>query len=117
MAISQAGITETAVNSGSPNGELLFNSVGNNAITTIIVCNTHATDTIDLTIFAVPSGLTAYDNPETTIVSQLAIPAGETVSFDQERLVLSDGDTLQGIASTAWATGQGLAVTVSTLPV
>jgi hypothetical protein len=46
------------------------------------------------------------------IVSSLPIPAGDTVSFDQEKMVLSDNDTLVAVGSST-----GLSATVSTLPV
>jgi hypothetical protein len=119
MAISQAGITATAINSGSKHGTALYTSTGNNAITTIIVCNNHATDTINLSLYVVRNTYNPYDTAESIIVKALPIPAGETVSFDQEKLVLGNGDALEGIASVAWTgtPSTGLAVTVSTLPV
>jgi hypothetical protein len=119
MAISQAGITATALSSGSKNGTTLYSSSGSNAITTVVVCNNHATTTINLSLYVVRSGFNPYDTAESIIVSALPIPAGETVSFDQEKLVLGNGDSLQGVASLAWTgtPSTGLAVTVSTLPV
>jgi hypothetical protein len=119
MAISQAGISATALNSGSKHGTTLFTSSGNNAITSIIICNNTASTTINLSLYVVPSGSNPYDTAECIIVSQLAVPAGETVSLDQEKLVLSNGDKLEGVASVAWTgtPATGLAVTVSTLPV
>ena len=113
MAIRNVAITGTTAASPTQ----LYSSSGNNAITTIIVCNTHATTTINLNLYVVPSGSSPSANPETTIVKILPIPAGETVSFDQEKLVLGNGDSLQGVASVAFSAGAGLAVTVSTLPV
>jgi hypothetical protein len=89
---------------------VLASGSGNRAITTVIVCNTGVTDRT-LTLYAVP-------NPGTTaatgnmIVNALSVPAGETVSFDQEKLVLSTSDELQGLAS-----GAGLTATISILPV
>jgi hypothetical protein len=119
MAISQAGITATALTSGSKHGTTLFSSSGNNAITTIIVCNNHASATINLSLYVVRNTFNPYDTAESIIVSQLPVPAGETVSFDQEKLVLANGDALEGVASVAWTgvPSTGLAVTVSTLPV
>ena len=111
MAILATGITATSAASPTQ----LFLSSGSNAITTIIVCNTSGS-TINLTLYAVPSGKTPSGNPETTIVSALPIPAGETVSFDQEKLVFGDNDVLSAIASVSYS-GTGLSVVVSTLPV
>ena len=119
MAISQAGITATSLSSGSKNGTELFTSTGDNAITSIIVCNNTASTSIDLSLYVVRSTFNPYDTAESIIVSNLTVPAGETVSFDQEKLVLANGDALQGVASVAWTgtPSTGLAVTVSTLPV
>jgi hypothetical protein len=117
MAITCTGIVATTLSSGSPAGTSLFSSSGNNAITTIIVCNNTPSTTINLSLYVVPSGSSPYANPETTIVKDLAIPGGETVSFDQEKLVLGNGDSLRAVASVAWSGGLGLTATVSTLAV
>lgn len=115
MALTTVGIIETAVSSGTQNGTTIYTSSGNNAITTIIACNNSVSD-ISVTLYAVPSGKNAYNNPECTFVSNLTIPAGDTVSFDQEKLVLGNGDVLCGIASSAYS-GTGVSVVVSTLAV
>lgn len=119
MAISQAGITATSLSSGSKHGTVLYTSTGDNAITSVIVCNNTASTSIDLSLYVVRSSFNPYDTAESIIVSNLTIPAGETVSFDQEKLVLGNGDALEGVASVAWTgtPATGLAVTVSTLPV
>jgi hypothetical protein len=113
--LTAIGITATAVSSGTPNGTPIYTSSGNNAITSIIACN-NSVGAINLSLYAVPSGKNAYNNPECTIVSVLSIPAGETVSFDQEKLVLGNNDVLCAIASSAYS-GTGVSVVVSTLPV
>jgi hypothetical protein len=115
MALIATGITTTAVSSGTPNGTTIYTSSGNNAITTMMACN-NSGSAINLTLYAVPSGKSAYVNPECTIVSQLSIPAGDTVSFDQEKMVLGNNDIICGIASVAY-TGTGISVVISTLPV
>jgi hypothetical protein len=103
MAISTKLITASAA--------AIYTSSGANAITTIIVCNPTIAP-IDLTMYAVPN----TKSPATTgtdanvIVYQLAIPAGDTISFDQEKMVLGNGDSIQAL-------GDGLVSTVSTLPV
>lgn len=108
-------ISNTAVTSANTT---IYSSTGNNAITTVIFCNTSAyvtaTPTLNqslLYVYAVPSGGTAGNN--TLIVNGLPIPAGETVSFDQEKLVLSNGDTL--VAKTDSLSN--ITATVSTLAV
>ena len=96
----------------------IYTSSGNNAITTIIVCNTSAFNPASpaanqslLYMYAVPSGGSA--STSNIIVNGLPVPAGETVSFDQEKLVLADGDFI--VAKTDSASN--LVATVSTLAV
>lgn len=89
----------------------IYTSSGTNAITTVIVCNPTGS-AVDLTMYAVPSGKSAAASgtDANVIVYQLSIPAGDTVSFDQEKMVLSTGDSIQAL-------GNGLVATISTLPV
>jgi hypothetical protein len=96
----------------------IYTSSGNNAITTIIVCNTSAFNPASPTanqsllyLYAVPSGGTAGTG--NIIVNGLPVPAGETVSFDQEKMVLANGDFI--VAKTDSASN--LVATVSTLAV
>lgn len=85
---------------------------GGRAISTVIVCNTQGTD-INLTLYAVPNGGSAnISSGAAMIVNALTIPAGDTVSFDQEKFVLASGDELR-----AFASATGLSATVSTLVV
>jgi hypothetical protein len=101
MALYNTAIlaTDTTLASGS----------GERAITTVIVCNTTAGD-LPLTLYAVANG--GSTGAGTMIVNALNVPAGDTVSFDQEKMVLSTGDSL-----VALSTGTGLTATVSTLAV
>jgi hypothetical protein len=116
MALTATAIIVTSLSSGAnENGTPIYTSSGNNAITSMIACNNSA-GSINLSLYAVPNGKNAYNNPECTIVSSLAIPAGETVSFDQEKLVLGNNDVICAIASSTYS-GTGVSVVVSTLPV
>lgn len=106
MAIYNTEITgsNTELRSGS----------GNRAITTIIVCNITSGD-LPLTLHAVENdgaGGAGTISNATQIVHSLTIPAGDTVSFDQEKMVLSTGDAIWAVS-----TGTGLSATVSTLAV
>lgn len=108
-------ITNSAI---GPTNTDIYTSSGNNAITTIIVCNSVTYDpaapTADeskLYMWAVPSGQGATNL--NLIVNGLPIPAGETVSFDQEKMVLSNGDKLIARSDSP----ANLVVTVSTLAV
>jgi hypothetical protein len=110
MAIKNTAIPATTDTS-------IYTSSGNNAITTIIVCNTNTTPVTGnrtLTLYAVEHSGAAVGTPGTgnMIVQTLTIPAGDTISFDQEKMVLADFDSIVANAS-----GTGLTATVSTLPV
>lgn len=111
MAISNTaiGTSETTI----------FTSSGSNAITTIIVCNVATfnpslpTDgQTNLYLYAVPAGTSSLSTTQ-LIVNGLPIPAGETVTFDQEKIVLGNGDYLVAKSDSP----ANLVVTVSTLVV
>ena len=91
-------------------------------ITSIIVCNLTAfdplnptADTYTFSLFVVPalevSGTTTL--PKHTIVNAIPITAGETLSLDQEKLVLSDNDRLIAVSNSA----NKLSITISSLVV
>jgi hypothetical protein len=88
------------------------------AITTIIVCNTGTPNLTNETVNAANLTLNvvlfgSVSSTTNTIVSNLIIPAGETVFFSDERIVLSSGDQLRATASAS----NLLSITVSSLPV
>jgi hypothetical protein len=89
-----------------------------NAVTTIALCNTaapdpanEATNSVTVNVYIVAAGLSYA--PANLVVSELVIPAGETVFFSEERMVLSSGDEIWVGTSSAAI----LAVTVSALAV
>ena len=96
----------------------LYTSSGNTAVTCIWVCNTATYDPLNPT-----TGLTYLDlhfvktgegiTTTNLIVNQLPVPAGETVTFDTEKIILDNGDRV--IASSA--APANLVATVSTLGV
>jgi hypothetical protein len=108
MAISAQLVTTTATAVTLPS---VTSPIIGNAITSMMICNySGADDTI--TVYAVPN--TGSANDTTMIINALPIPAGETVSLDQEKLVLGTGDAVwvkAGTSSTA------LNIVISTLPV
>lgn len=96
----------------------IYTSSGTNAITTIILCNTgtlnpsdETADLANVNIYLVKSGSGAGTN--NLVVSNLPIPAGETVFFSEERIVLDSGDSVRVGADAA----NLITVTVSSLPV
>jgi hypothetical protein len=110
MALSSTAIGTT--------NTTVYTSSGNNAITSIIVCNVYAynpsfpTDhTAKFSLWAVASGNSASNT--NLIVNAIPITAGETLSLDQEKLVLGNGDTLVALSDS----GSTLSITISTLPV
>jgi len=106
MAIYNTAITATLEASSTK----LSSGTGDRAVTTIIVCNTTASDKT-LSLYAVPSpGTTA--STSNMIVNTLTVPAGDMVSFDQEKLVLTSGDEVRAVCSAS-----GLTATISILPV
>jgi len=106
----------TSTNTGAPIGGSVVGQT--NAVVGMILCNTSTKDitdetvgSIDCTIHIVKSG----ESPiaANTIVSNLTIPAAETVFFSDEKLVLDSGDEIW-VGTT---TGSKIAFTVSTLKV
>jgi len=91
------------------------------AITTMVLCNVGTPDvtdesvnTVTVNIYLVQSGKTADTaTGSNLIVSNLTIPAGETVFFSDEKIILDSGDEVWVGTSTAAL----VSATVSTLPV
>lgn len=99
---------------------LVYQSSSTNAITTIIICNIGTPDLTDESVNSVTLKMNitsaAPNNVSTdanTIFKDLIIPAGETVFFSEERIVLDNGNQLRATVSQA----NLISITVSTLPV
>jgi hypothetical protein len=112
-------LTSTLIDSANTNKTVYTSSavapVLGNAITTIMICNTSASTTSTFTLHAVPNAGGALGTASTNnmVINAISIPPTETVSLDQEKLVLSHNDMLVAKASVA----NVLTVTVSTLAV
>ena len=114
MALTSTPIAFAAGLPASP----VYTSSGSNAITSMIICNLFAFDpanptnnTANLSLYAVPAGATLTANH--LIVNAIPITAGETLSLDQEKLVLANGDMLYAKSSVA----STLVMAISTLAV
>jgi len=88
------------------------------AITTIILCNVATPDIEDETVNAALVNIHLVKKGQSVsttnrIVSRLPIPAGETVFFNDERIILDGGDEIYVGSNTS----QLVSVTVSSLPV
>lgn len=82
-------IKNSTVGTGTPTQ--IYLSEGENAITTIIFCNTGVVDT-NITAWMVPAGLSL--NNSMMILNAIEMPAGETFSMDTERFILGEGDAI-----------------------
>jgi hypothetical protein len=67
------------------------------ALTTMFFCNYSASDVTLSSLNLVTSSGTASDTNR--VVKDLVIPAGETLTFDTEKIVLSAGDFVSAVAS------------------
>jgi len=120
--------TISLVDSGAP--RLVFTSTNTgfpvnrggveqtNAVTTISFCNTGTPDLTDETVDSVTMDLYIVKKGKVAVagnkaVSNLTVPAGETVFFSEERVVLDGGDMIFVEVDNSSL----LAVSVSTLPV
>jgi hypothetical protein len=90
MAINNTALTTSA--------QSIYTSSGNNAITTIHLCN-YSNNVVYANIFAVPSGFTA--NALTTIYGNVSISPYNTLIIYQEKFVLANGDQLDANVSAA----------------
>lgn len=95
------------------------------AITNILVCNTYSPEDVDAAtatcafdLHLVPS-TGVYSDTTTSVVRRLSLPAGETFTFDTEKVVLDAGDSLviNGGADTSPTPVGRLACTVSYIKV
>jgi hypothetical protein len=107
----------TSLPAGHPEGPGV-SIARDHAVTTIAFCNTAAPSTADETANAVIVNVYIVRRGKShgagnLIVSNLTVPAGETVFFSEERMVLLGGDEIWVGTSAA----SRLSVTVSTLPV
>lgn len=120
--VTNPGITPafTSSSTGGPIGGAVTGQT--NAITTIVLCNIGAPNASDETvndvvvnIYVAPQGIGAQYTGSTCnlIISNLTVPAGETVFLSEERLVLDPGDEIYVGTDTA----NLLCVTISAIPV
>jgi hypothetical protein len=94
------------------------------AITNILVCNTYSptginasTRNANFDLHFIPNG-DSLNNSVTCVVRELNLPAGETFTFDSERIVLEAGDKIAFVAEPNIGGGlTDLATTISYLEV
>lgn len=95
MAISNSTITTTGDNifvcPGTP-----VTDPQEYAVTCMFFCNVSASSS-SLNVYVIPNGGSVTATSK--IVNSLTIPAGETFSFDTEKLILASGDRVHAVAS------------------
>lgn len=104
-------------------GTVLFTAVGDKMIATMIFCNTQNADPYNednnmsyLDLHLVKGGGGAGNATKTNqIVKALPIPAGETVFFDTERIVLQNNDQVIGFVQSG--NSEFVSCTISTVDI
>lgn len=123
MAIINKTIDDGASGSNDPGNyevELLGVPPGSRyAVTTIMVCNPHTgtgeTLTFDLHLVDNGVGGAGVSDTRTIVVKDLTLPAGETFTFDSEKVVLDENQSV--VISSTPVNGNALAATISYLEV
>jgi hypothetical protein len=82
----------TATNLTTTNNTQAFLSDGENGVTTLMICNHHASTNAVVNVWVVPQSQVSGNANQ--ILKNLTIVASDTFVMDMEKLVLSDGDTI-----------------------
>jgi hypothetical protein len=82
----------TTTNISTTNNTTVYTSDGETGITTLLICNHHASTDAVVDVYVVPDTGTAGNANQ--ILKSLTIVASDTFVMDMEKLVLSDGDTV-----------------------
>jgi hypothetical protein len=106
MAITSKQITQA----GNPATQVFLSS-GQNAITTMIICNTSTINAAIMDMYVVSSTSGLAVGPQTQILNSVSIPATESFVMAEEKFILEDQDSVYVRSSVAGA----LTVTVSTV--
>jgi hypothetical protein len=67
------------------------------AITNILVCNNHTSASAAFDLHLIPQS-SSLNNAVTRVINNLTLPAGETFTFDSEKIVLEEGDKIAFVA-------------------
>ena len=90
--------------------EVVYTATSDTAVTTMFLYNPNASNTMLIQIYLVPVADTASVQSKHIVLTYTLDPQ-ETVTFDTEKLVLSNGDTIR--ASSLSAGSEGLAINLS----
>lgn len=75
----------------------IFAASGDQAITTVIFCNTDVVSSVQINVFAVGNGNVV--STATQILKNLTLPPTETFVLDAEKFILGNGDALYAQSS------------------
>ena len=106
MAITSSQVTT----SGNPPVQV-YESQGQNAITSMMFCNTTTNQTVNIDIYIVSDSSGLAPGPQTQILKAIPIPPEETFVMDSEKFILEDLDGVYVRADVANA----VTVTVSSV--
>jgi hypothetical protein len=90
MSLINAALTTSIAN--------IYVSSGNTVISAMYFCN-YSASTVSFNLYAVPTATVASNS--NIIYSAIQLAAGDTYVVDWEKLVLSNGDTLQANATSS----------------
>jgi hypothetical protein len=88
-------ITSTLVESATTTA--IFSATGEQAITTIMFCNTDDMQDAAFDVYVVGNGNVV--GASTQVLNNIQLPGGETFVMDAEKLILSNGDVIYAQAS------------------
>ena len=91
-------IQNTLVSPGAANILFVANTGTEQAITTMIFCNTNALEDAKLDLWIVPFG-NIPGSAIHQVLKEVSIPRTETFVMDSEKLILSSGDAVYGFIS------------------
>lgn len=103
MAIINSQLSATQLDFTVPAGKTW-------AITNILVCNNSFASTANFDMHFIAAG-DALSVNKTRVINNLALPGSETFTFDSERIVLDEGDSISFVAD------PNLSVTISYLEI
>jgi hypothetical protein len=106
MAITSKQITTA----GNPPVQV-YEADGQNAITTMIFCNTSTGVAVNIDVYVVSDSSGYAPGPQTQILKTLPIPPTESFVMDSEKFILEDLDTIHVRADQANA----ITVTISSV--
>jgi len=105
MAINNVRLTTT-------DPTVVFQAVGQQAVTVMYICNTTAND-VNVNVFCIDSSDSTGAGETNMIYSQLSITGNDTYVIDLEKIILNNSDSIEVEPSVA----NSITVTTSTIAI